>query len=424
MSFEDVANIVDTPAGRAVRNAGLGAMARLTDRTVLTILRFLPDHALLTVARCSRALFFFADDDLLIWKRRCLNRTKGDFEWKGTWKRTALLARHRPAGRTVLRIALRGFYSPLLCEQWRRQFSPLAPLSTLPAKHVPIERRRCPSVAEFVELYDKPCRPVILTGILDEWPAFRDQEWSLPRLEARFANHWFKTDEVVDGKKIKMRFGNYLSYYRNNHDEDPIYLFDPDFLERAPELARDYRVPPYFTEDLFAVLGEKRRPLYRWWVIGPARSGSCFHLDPYMTSAWNALLSGRKRWLLYPPGHVPPGVEEEVDSDGEKSYDAPEPMEYMLDEFPRIPSDQRPIECIQEAGETIFVPSGWWHMVLNITDTVAVTQNVMNSANFGTVWADVRKDNKKMKKRLKKKLKKKRPEVYARFLSRRRPASN
>jgi len=227
--------------------------------------------------------------------------------------------------------------------------------------------------------------------------------------------------KFVMEKKIKMKFEDYITYAKQNHDEDPIYMFDPEFGKRAKDLLTDYTVPKYFQEDLFSNLGKRSRPLYRWFVLGPERSGSPFHLDPYKTSAWNALLVGRKRWMLYPPGVVPPGVDDEIDSDGEHDYDAPEPMKYYTEVYPTISNysgpQGKPIECILEAGEMIYVPTGWWHMVLNLSESIAVTQNVMNSQNFKVVYEDVKKDDRKMKHKLKKRLKKRNREIYDKFLS-------
>jgi hypothetical protein len=137
--------------------------------------------------------------------------------------------------------------------------------------------------------------------------------------------------------------------------------------------------------DYFSCLGEAGRPAYRWLIAGPARSGSTWHKDPNATSAWNGVVRGSKKWLLFPPHVTPPGVA--ASADGAHVSCPLALTEWLLafyDQAAALPSGR---ECVCGPGELLFVPSGWWHMALNLEPCIAVTQNFVSEANLPKVLA-------------------------------------
>ena len=314
------------------------------------------------------------------------------FYFKGTWKHTTLSPHKEPKidkdyeqYRKLL--LLPGFYSKFLYNKWYRA---TVPMNAFDKVNNDIDIRVNLTVSEFIEQYEKPNKPVIIRGAMNHWKAMK--KWSLidNMLIKNYGDTLFKTNGTDDnGKTFKMTMKQYLQYALNNQDEKPIYLFDNKFYERGNKMLEEYEIEEYFKKDLFEYMKEEDRPDYRWILVGGSRSGSPLHQDPHRTSAWNALICGKKRWTLYLPNVIPPGVDEDlIDTE---YYASPDVMKWFINIYPHITNDinKKPIQVIQEPGDIIFVPSGWWHQVLNLEPSVAVTQNYCNSQNFKFVYTDI-----------------------------------
>eukprot|EP00951_Prasinocladus_malaysianus_P036092 scaffold377097_cov35-Prasinocladus_malaysianus.AAC.1 len=66
----------------------------------------------------------------------------------------------------------------------------------------------------------------------------------------------------------------------------------------------------------------------------------------------------RKRWAVYPPDRVPPGVGVCVDEGGAIDVTEPSALCWFLEVYPYLKAEDRPIEWVQHPGETVFVPGG------------------------------------------------------------------
>lgn len=210
--------------------------------------------------------------------------------------------------------------------------------------------------------------PVVLEGLTDDWNAMKSCRWN--DLVANFGDFYWRFSDTHGAGMTLETYHKYASTIEGIVDDAPLAVYDSQLLgdDRAC-LLEDYNVPTCFAApDLFQELGEEERPPYRWILMGPARSGTGLHIDPMGTHAWVTVVEGLKRWVLFPYGT-------DKESIGMKEIQIPSALwfaEWYDRAMEAVPGV---IEVLQRPGETVYVPAGWPHLVLNLEPTVAITHN-------------------------------------------------
>ncbi|KAJ1728414.1 hypothetical protein LPJ72_005487 [Coemansia sp. Benny D160-2] len=257
-----------------------------------------------------------------------------------------------------------------------------------------IERRSDISAEEFAQNHLRANRPVVLgAGFTENWRSRR--EWvdggrpNFARLreiygEAVVAVAHCDTPHLSDQKRTEMRMSDFLDRWQASSSsvEEKLYCKDFHLSKHAYDA---YEVPAPLSDDWLDLFYSQHPELnddYQFCYMGGDGTWTPFHRDVYWSYSWSANICGTKRWILVPPGQEPLFT----DALNNTVYNL---LDYDDTQFPRL-HELHTLEVVQRAGEIVFVPSGWWHQVHNIGDTVSINRNWANEYNLPVVHAHLR----------------------------------
>ncbi|MEU6670731.1 cupin-like domain-containing protein [Streptomyces sp. NPDC046727] len=265
--------------------------------------------------------------------------------------------------------------------------SDCAAMTTENFAFTPVDRRRL-TPDEFRQEYLVPKKPVVLTGVMDEWPAAK---WSIDHLGRRFGDEvvpvrHFEENSRWDAHRMgELRLGDFLGTVMSapwtRGGRAP--LIDSNvFFDRHPELREDVPLWSYFDNWIARLPAEMRARhenlAHGWVLLGPERAVYNLHYDYWSAHACIAHFEGRKRVVLYPPD------QREAVYHGRVDVDRPD-----LAKFPEFAHAQGRMEAILEPGDIAFVPSRWWHQVRYLTPCLSLNSFIVNDVNIEEYLSDL-----------------------------------
>lgn len=123
---------------------------------------------------------------------------------------------------------------------------------------------------------------------------------------------------------------------------------------------------------------------YRFAYLGGHTTFTPLHADVYRSFSWSSNICGIKKWTIFPPG------QEDLYKDkfSNSVYDIRDVDLAQFTKFDRV----KKVVIYQKDGETVFVPSNWFHQVENIGAAISINHNWINASNIMWTYESLRKD--------------------------------
>ena len=202
--------------------------------------------------------------------------------------------------------------------------------------------------------------------------------------------HRITVDQTVN--YYQSTLADFIDYWVLEHAKCIRDIADfPDSLETVPHYMKDwhfmkccneetpYTIPDVFCDDWLNSFWKSRNDVadedYIFSYFGPAGSFTPFHADVFRSYSWSVNVCGEKLWLI-----LYPGEEGKLSTKGLNVINdcREKRLKYRI--------------LRQRSGEGIFVPSGWWHQVLNIKDTISINHNWCNFHCIPRMWTYLKQE--------------------------------
>jgi hypothetical protein len=243
----------------------------------------------------------------------------------------------------------------------------------------PVDRVDNISADDFQQRYYLPLKPLIITDMAKDWPAYHKWNWA-----------YFK--EIVGNKRVGIynnvksdaftpvntaddykTFGEYVDMISQGPAAWRIFLFN--IFDHAPQLTNDFTWPDHMMKGFV-----KKFPML---FVGGATSITHMHFDIDMSHILHTQFAGRKKVLLFPFDEQhklyrkPFEVLSLADFSNYNQHGKPD-----YNQFPALKL-ARGYEVILNPGDTLFMPAGYWHHMEYLDSGFAMSLRALQSSIGG-----------------------------------------
>jgi len=170
-----------------------------------------------------------------------------------------------------------------------------------------------------------------------------------------------------------------------------IRIFDPlnrrtfkewpeeDLENEKLSFLKDYSPPRPIHKDLLQEAGLLTD--MQWIILSDKGTGTELHMDPHLSTAWNAVLSGYKWWVVLPAElHA---KDYQCDPACSKASEVDRTMntnDWYAHILPQLRNrtwyGKKIIEFIHGPGDTLYLPRNTPHAIVNLEENISVTENI------------------------------------------------